>query len=206
MAICKKKIIINIILSALLIFAVIKPADAELNFKSFETKKVSYMDFFLLKFESLLIRRSQALKKQLFATRVQYSNIGIQVDFDNKKEKISINIYAIMDRIRYTKKNYIPKLSDCSIVKYIHKNEKILHSILFIILAFIIISNGYIYPTQDIKNSLIHENIYVYYAVLIFIIFELKLYLIFFLNLFSKIFLKIFATCLTLIVLEFPYS
>ena len=117
MAICKKKIIINIILSALLIFAVIKPADAELNFKSFETKKVSYMDFFLLKFESLLIRRSQALRKQLFATRVQYSNIGIQVDFDNKKEKISINIYAIMDRIRYKKKNYIQKLSDCNQVR-----------------------------------------------------------------------------------------
>ena len=117
MAICKKKIIINIILSALLIFAVIKPADAELNFKSFETKKVSYMDFFLLKFESLLIRRSQALRKQLFATRVQYSNIGIQVDFDNKKEKISINIYAIMDRIRYKKKNYIQKLSDCKQVR-----------------------------------------------------------------------------------------
>ena len=117
MAICKKKIIINIILSALLIFAVIKPADAELNFKSFETKKVSYMDFFLLKFESLLIRRSQALRKQVFATRVQYSNIGIQVDFDNKKEKISINIYAIMDRIRYKKKNYIQKLSDCNQVR-----------------------------------------------------------------------------------------
>ena len=117
MAICKKKIIINIILSALLIFAVIKPADAELNFKSFETKKVSYMDFFLLKFESLLIRRSQVLRKQLLATRVQYSNIGIQVDFDNKKEKISINIYAIMDRIRYKKKHYIQKLSDCNKVR-----------------------------------------------------------------------------------------
>ena len=117
MAICKKKIIINIILSALLIFAVIKPADAELNFKSFETKKVSYMDFFLLKFESLLIRRSQVLRKQLLATRVQYSNIGIQVDFDNKKEKISVNIYAIMDKNRYRKKNYAQKLSDCNQVR-----------------------------------------------------------------------------------------
>ena len=75
------------------------------------------MDFFLLKFESLLIRRSQVLRKQLLATRVQYSNIGIQVDFDNKKEKISINIYAIMDRIRYKKKNYIQKLSDCNQVR-----------------------------------------------------------------------------------------
>ena len=117
MAICKKKIIINIILIALLIFAVIKPADAELNFKSFETKKVSYMDFFLLKFESLLIRRSQILGKQWLATRVQYSNIGIQVDFDNKKEKISINIYAIMDRNRYSKKKYEQKLRDCNQVR-----------------------------------------------------------------------------------------
>ena len=46
MVICEKKIIINIILSVLLILAVIKPGYAEINFKSFETKKVSYLDFF----------------------------------------------------------------------------------------------------------------------------------------------------------------
>ena len=117
MAICKKKVIINIILSVLLILAVIKPGYAELNFKSFETKKVSYLDFFLLKFENTLTKRSQILRRQLFATRVQYSNIGIQVDFDNKKEKISVNIYAIMDRNRYSKKNYAQKLSDCNQVR-----------------------------------------------------------------------------------------
>ena len=104
MVICEKKIIINIILSVLLILTVIKPAYAELNFKSFETKKVSYLDFFLLKFESTLNKRSQVLRRQLFATRVQFSNIGIQVDFDNKREKITVNIYAIMDRNRYSKK------------------------------------------------------------------------------------------------------
>ena len=117
MVICKKKIIINIILSVLLILAVIKPGYAELNFKSFENKKVSYLDFFLLKFENTLTKRSQILRRQLFATRVQYSNIGIQVDFDNKKEKISVNIYAIMDRNRYSKKNYAQKLSDCNQVR-----------------------------------------------------------------------------------------
>ena len=117
MAICEKKIIINIILSVLLILAVIKPGYAELNFKSFETKKVSYLDFFLLKFENTLTKRSQILRRQLFATRVQYSNIGIQVDFDNKKEKISVNIYAIMDKNRYRKKNYAQKLSDCNQVR-----------------------------------------------------------------------------------------
>ena len=117
MVICKKKIIINIILSVLLILAVIKPGYAELNFKSFETKKVSYLDFFLLKFENTITKRSRVLKRQLFATRVQYSNIGIQVDFDNKKEKITVNIYAIMDKNRYSKKNYKQKLSDCNQVR-----------------------------------------------------------------------------------------
>ena len=117
MVICKKKIIINIILSVLLILAVIKPGYAELNFKSFKTKKVSYLDFFFLKFENTLTKRSQILRRQLFATRVQYSNIGIQVDFDNKKEKISVNIYAIMDKNRYLKKNYAQKLSDCNQVR-----------------------------------------------------------------------------------------
>ena len=117
MVICEKKIIINIILSVLLILAVIKPGYAELNFKSFETKKVSYLDFFLLKFENTITKRSRVLRRQLFATRVQYSNIGIQVDFDNKKEKITVNIYAIMDRNRYSKKNYKQKLSDCNQVR-----------------------------------------------------------------------------------------
>ena len=117
MVICEKKIIINIILSVLLILAVIKPGYAEINFKSFETKKVSYLDFFLLKFENTITKRSRVLKRQLFATRVQYSNIGIQVDFDNKKEKITVNIYAIMDKNIYSKKNYKQKLSDCNQVR-----------------------------------------------------------------------------------------
>ena len=117
MVICEKKIIINIILSVLLILAVIKPGYAEINFKSFETKKVSYLDFFLLKCENTINKRSQVLRRQLFATRVQYSNIGIQVDFDNKKEKITVNIYAIMDKNRYSKKNYKQKLSDCNQVR-----------------------------------------------------------------------------------------
>ena len=117
MAICKKKIIVNIILIILLILAVIKPGNAEISFKTFKSKQVPYLDFFLLKFENTLARRSQILRRQLFATRVQYSNIGIQVDFDNKREKISVNIYAIMDRNRYSKKKYEQKLRDCNQVR-----------------------------------------------------------------------------------------
>ena len=53
----------------------------------------------------------------MLATRVQYSNIGIGVDFDNKREKISIKIYAVMDKNRYSKKKYKQKLSDCNQVR-----------------------------------------------------------------------------------------
>ena len=117
MVICKKKIIINIILNIIIIFSVIKPGHTELNFKSLETKQVSYLDFFLLKFENTLNKRSLILRKQFLATRVQYSNIGIGVDFDNKREKISIKIYAVMDKNRYSKKKYKQKLSDCNQVR-----------------------------------------------------------------------------------------
>ena len=117
MVICKKKIIINIILNIIIIFSVIKPGHTELNFKSLETKQVSYLDFFLLKFENTLNKRSLILRKQLLATRVQYSNIGIGVGFDNKREKISIKIYAVMDKNRYSKKKYKQKLSDCNQVR-----------------------------------------------------------------------------------------
>jgi len=116
MAICKKKIVLNIILTILIIFN-IKPAYTEVNFKSLETKKVPYIDFFILKFESMLIRRSQILRRQLITTRVQYSSVGVEVDFDKKSEKISINIHAIMDKVRYSKKKYIQKLSDCNQVR-----------------------------------------------------------------------------------------
>ena len=45
-------------------------------------------------------KRSLILRKQLLATRVQYSNIGIGGEFDNKREKISIKIYAVMESLR----------------------------------------------------------------------------------------------------------
>jgi len=80
-------------------------------------KKVSYLDFFLLKLENRLFTRSSILKNQLLSTRVQYSNIGLQVDYDSKKNEIHISIYAIMDRNRYSKKIYIPKISDCNQVR-----------------------------------------------------------------------------------------
>ena len=116
MEICKKIFLIKIF-SISLFFFFNQQVYAEVNFNKLQNKKVSYLDFFLLKLENRLLIRSSALKRQLISTRIQYSNIGSQVDYDNKKEEIRISIYAIMDRNRYTKKKYIPKLSDCNQVR-----------------------------------------------------------------------------------------
>ena len=125
MVICRKKIITNFFLIASIILTITNTAHSEINFEVIEKKKVSYIDFFLLKFEASLIKRSQILRRQMMATRVQYSNIGIEVHFDNKKKEILTNIYAIMDKRRYEKKKYIQKLSDCNQVRnliFYHKH------------------------------------------------------------------------------------
>ena len=116
MAICKKKIL-SIILSLFLIFIFTNSSYGSQIFKQLENKKVSYLDFFLLKFENMLSKRAQVLRRQLLATRVQYSDVGTQVNLDNKKEEIIVNIYAIMDKNRYSKKRYEQKLSDCNQVR-----------------------------------------------------------------------------------------
>ena len=86
MEICKKKKIINFILTLFFIFFFTSSIYGAQTFKQLENKKVSFFDFFLLKFENTLSKRAQILRRQIFATRVQYSNIGIQVEFDSKNE------------------------------------------------------------------------------------------------------------------------
>ena len=117
MVICKKKIIISTFLTTLLIFSSINFGYADLTFKKLENKKVPFLDFFLLKFETTLVKRSQILRSQVFASRIQYQNINIQVDYDKKGEKIFIKMYAVMDKNRYSKKNYRQKLSDCNQIR-----------------------------------------------------------------------------------------
>jgi hypothetical protein len=116
MGICKKKFL-NIFLSLFIIFSFNNFGNASQTFKQLENKKVSYLDFFLLKFENTLNERAQILRRQMVITRVQYSNIGTNVNFDNNKEEIFINIYAIMDKNRYKKKKYKQKMSDCNQVR-----------------------------------------------------------------------------------------
>tara|TARA_B100000029_G_C17514313_1_gene937469 strand:+ start:184 stop:774 length:591 start_codon:yes stop_codon:yes gene_type:complete len=117
MAICKSKKIKKLFYIFFFIFFLTNFSFADLTIKNLEDKKVSYLDFFLLKFENTLIKRSQILRRQFFASRVQYSNIAVQVDYDKKNEEILIIIYAIMDEQRYSKKNYKQKKRDCNQIR-----------------------------------------------------------------------------------------
>ena len=116
MATCKKKIL-NVILSLFSILIFTNFSYGSQTFKQLENKKVSYLDFFLLKFETTLVKRSQILRSQVFVSRIQYQNINIQVDYDKKGEKIFIKMYAVMDKNRYSKKSYKQKLSDCNQIR-----------------------------------------------------------------------------------------
>ena len=84
-----------------------------------ENKKTSYLDFILLKIEQRLIQRHGLLGAQFMALRVQYQSVGSQVDFSEKESKITISIIGVMDKKRYSQKKYIPKISDCNILRNI---------------------------------------------------------------------------------------
>ena len=90
---------------------------ADINFGKLQNKKVSYLDFFLLKYESTLMRKASTLSSQIFPTRVQYSNFGIRVKYFDKKKEIHTEIHAIMDKNRYSKKKYEQKITDCNQVR-----------------------------------------------------------------------------------------
>ena len=84
-----------------------------------KSKKTSYLDFILLKIEQRLIQRHGLLGSQPMAMRIQYQNIGTQVDFSEEDSKIIISIIGVMDKKRYSEKKYTPKISDCNILRNI---------------------------------------------------------------------------------------
>ena len=113
---CKKKKFLFV--SSLTFFILLVNTNfADVNFNKLQNKKVSYLDFFLLKYESTLMRKSDVLSAQFFPTRVQYSNVGVRVKYFDKKKEIHTELYAVMDKYRYSKKKYIQKISDCNQVR-----------------------------------------------------------------------------------------
>ena len=108
-----KKIIL--VVSILFFFQTVNAA-SEFN-KLKKNQNVSYLDFILLKIEGRLIQRHSLLGPQMVPVRVQFQHIGSQVDFNNEESKIIISIRGIMDKSRYSKKKYIPKITDCNILR-----------------------------------------------------------------------------------------
>ena len=96
-----------------------------------ESKKISYLDFILLKIEQRLIQRHGLLGPQPLAMRVQYQSVWSQVDFSDKDSKIIISINGVMDKKRYSQKKYKPKLSDCNILRNILLYGKYGYNLIF---------------------------------------------------------------------------
>ena len=122
-----KKIILTIIF--LLFTQTTLPASIFDDLK--ENKKTSYLDFVLLKIEQRLIQRHGLLGAQFMAIRVQYQSVGSQVDFSEKDSKITISIIGVMDKRRYSQKKYIPKISDCNVLRNILLYGKYGYSMIF---------------------------------------------------------------------------
>lgn len=94
-------------------------------------KKTSYLDFILLKIEIKLVQRHSLLGSQPMALRIQYQNIGSQVDYFEKDSKIVISIIGVMDKKRYAEKKYVPKISDCNIIRNILLYGKYGYNLIF---------------------------------------------------------------------------
>ena len=110
-----KKVILTILI---LFFFQTAYSDSEFTILK-KNQSVSYLDFILLKIEGRLVQRHGLLGPQMVPVRVQFQHIGSQVDFNEKKSKIIISIRGVMDKARYSKKKYIPKVMDCNIVRNI---------------------------------------------------------------------------------------
>ena len=96
-----------------------------------KNKKTSYLDFILLKIEQRLIQRHGLLGAQPMTLRVQYQSIGSQVEFIEKESKIIISIIGVMSKSRYSQKKYIPKISDCNILRNILLYGKYGYNVIF---------------------------------------------------------------------------
>ena len=82
-------------------------------------KKVSVVDFILLKYEIFLTKNFNRLYKGGGTPQsiILYQYIHSNVKY-TEEDGFFVNIYAYMDRKRYTKKQkYSPKISDCNAVR-----------------------------------------------------------------------------------------
>ena len=134
MEICK---ILRTIIIAIF-FTISSSVKSEINLLD---QKVSAVDLILLKYEIFLTKNFNRLYKGgVSQTIILYQYVDSTVKY-TKENGFFVNIYAYMDRNRYTKKKYVPKKSDCNAVR----NKIFLNKI------------GYNLLTQK-KNNFVSEN------------------------------------------------
>ena len=120
------------ILLFLLFFIISQISHSKEIFDQLEkSKKTSYLDFVLLKIENRLIQRRGLLGAQAIAFRIQYQQIGSEVNFLKEESKIEISIVGVMDKRRYEQKKYKPKISDCNVLRNILLYGKYGYNVIF---------------------------------------------------------------------------
>ena len=136
MGICK---ILRIFI-VLIFFTISSSVKSEINLLN---QKVSVVDMILLKYEIFLTKNFSRLYKGggTPQTLILYQYIDSTVKY-TEENGFFVNIYAYMDRNRYTiKKKYNPKISDCNAVR----NKIFLNKV------------GYNFLTQK-KNNFVSES------------------------------------------------
>ena len=126
----------------IIFFTVSSSVKSEINLLD---RKVSAVDLILLKYEIFLTKNFNRLyqKSGIPQTMILYQYIDSTVKY-NEENGFFVNIYAYMDRRRYTKeKKYSPKISDCNAVR----NKIILNKM------------GYDFLSFKANNSVSEENI-----------------------------------------------
>lgn len=76
------------------------------------SKFIPLKDFIILKFELFIQSNLNNLVSSGGITAISYQTINYKINMD-KKNNIFISINAVMNKNRYTKKKYVPKLRDC---------------------------------------------------------------------------------------------
>ena len=109
MAICRNIILILGVLSW------IYSLPALADFKKIKNINITTLDFLFLKFDNFFIKNQHKILDRNPLT-VRYQGINYDVNYEKEKE-IKVTIYAVMDKTRYKRKKYLPKLVDCNIVR-----------------------------------------------------------------------------------------
>ena len=109
MAICR-----NIILT-LGVLSWIYSLPALADFKKIKNINITTLDFLFLKFDNFFIKNQHKIL-DLNPLSVRYQGINYDVNYEKEKE-IKVTIHAVMDKIRYKRKKYFPKLVDCNIIR-----------------------------------------------------------------------------------------